>query len=124
MKRYSTSLTRKWKLSHSEPLPPTVLAKEGKDMTFQIKAGENEGQSELCSAAGGSVNWYNYFGKVFISVKAEYTHTLLHSCFTSNYIPSRNAFMDTAITCSRISRAGLFVIYLKGILPKYPKLVE
>lgn len=93
-------------------------------MTFQIEAGENKGQSELCSAAGGSVNWYNYFGKVFISVKEEHTRTLLHSCFTSNYIASRNALTDTAIACSRMGRAGLFGIVFKRILPKYPKLVD
>ena len=86
-------------------------------MTFQIEAGENEGQSELCSAAGGSVNWYNYFGKVFISVKVEHAHTLLHSCFASNYISSRHALTDTAITCSGMGRAGLFGVVFRKDTP-------
>jgi hypothetical protein len=58
-----------------KPLTPKVLAKEGKAMIFQIKAGESEGWNELCSAAGGSVNRFGDLGNKFISVKAEYMHT-------------------------------------------------
>lgn len=69
---------------------------------------------------GGSVNWYNYFGKLTIFTKTEHRKTSRNPI--PRYIPNRHVDTYSPKTCVRTHVTAVFVKVKTRKKPKCPQI--